>query len=96
MPYAELAAEVAAEGRLRRAIQDELAAHAAAREQHYLKVDLGQLARSLPRLRRDQRPVLVAMMGRPGRFRDATRFKSYAGLAPRVSQTGDTDRKASR
>ena len=32
-------------------------------------------------------------MGRPGRFRDATRFKSYAGLAPRASQTGDTDRK---
>ena len=32
-------------------------------------------------------------MGRPGRFRDGTRFKSYAGLAPRASQTGDTDRK---
>jgi len=32
-------------------------------------------------------------MGRPGRFRDGTRFKSYAGLAPRASETGDTDRK---
>jgi len=32
-------------------------------------------------------------MGRPSRFRDGTRFKSYAGLAPRASETGDTDRK---
>jgi hypothetical protein len=32
-------------------------------------------------------------MGRPGRFRDGTRFKSYAGLAPRASETEDTGRK---
>jgi hypothetical protein len=38
-------------------------------------------------------PVLVVVMGRPGRFRDGTRFKSYAGLAPRASETGETDRK---
>jgi hypothetical protein len=45
VPYEELAAEVATEVRLLRAIQDELAAHAAAREQRYRKVDPGQLAR---------------------------------------------------
>jgi transposase len=93
VPYAELAAEVATEVRLLRAIQEELALHAAAREQHYRTVDPGQLARSLPGFAEISAPVLVAIMGRPGRFRDATRFKSYAGLAPRVSQTGDTDRK---
>ncbi len=38
-------------------------------------------------------PALVAITGRPGRFRDGTRFKSCAGLAPRASETGDTDRK---
>ncbi len=32
-------------------------------------------------------------MGRPSRFRDGTRFKSYAGYAPRASETGETDRK---
>jgi transposase len=32
-------------------------------------------------------------MGRPGRFRDGTRFKSFAGLAPRASETGETGRK---
>jgi transposase len=32
-------------------------------------------------------------MGRPGRFQDGTKFKSYVGLAPRASQTGQTDRK---
>jgi transposase len=93
MPYQELAAEVATEIRLLRAIQDELAGHAAAREQHYRQADPDQIARSLPGFAEISAPVLVAVMGRPGRFRDATRFKSYAGLAPRASQTGDTDRK---
>jgi transposase len=90
VPYEELAAEVATEVRLLRAIQDELAAHAAAREQRYRKVDPGQLARSLPGFAEISAPVLVAIMGRPGRFRDGTRFKS---CAPRASETGDTHRK---
>jgi transposase len=90
---AELAAEVATEVRLLRAIQAELATHAAAREQHYLQADPGQLARSLPGFAEISAPVLIAAMGRPGRFRDGTRFKSYTGLAPRASETGQTDRK---
>ena len=85
VPFAELAAEVATEVRLLRAIQAELAAHTAAREQHYRQVDPGQLARSLPGFAEISAPVQVAIMGRPGRFRDATRFKTYAGLAPRAS-----------
>jgi transposase len=93
VPYDELAAEVLTEVRLLRAIQAELAVHAAAREQRYRQVDPGQLARSLPGFAEISAPVLVAVMGRPGRFRDGTRFKSYAGLAPRASETGDTDRK---
>ena len=88
-----LAGEVATEVRLLRAIQAGLAAHAAAREQHYRQADPGQLARSLPGFAEISAPVLVAVMGRPGRFRDGTRFKSYAGLAPRASETGETDRK---
>ena len=93
VPYDELAAEVATEIRLLRAIAAELALHAAAREQHYQQVDPGQLARSLPGFAEISAPVLAAAMGRPGRFRDGTRFKSYAGLAPRASETGETDRK---
>jgi len=89
VPYGELAAEVLTEIRLLRAIQAELAVHAAAREQHYLQVDPGQLARSLPGFAEISAPVLVAAMGRPGRFRDGTRFKSYAGLTPRASETGE-------
>jgi hypothetical protein len=91
--YDELAAEVVTEVRLLRAIQTELGVHAAAREQRYRQVDPGQLARLLPGFAEISAPVLVAVMGRPGRFRDGTRFKSYAGLAPRVSESGDTDRK---
>jgi transposase len=93
VPYDELAAEVVTEVRLLRAIQAELTVHAAAREQRYRQVDPSQIARSLPGFAEISAPVLVAVMGRPGRFRDGTRFKSYAGLAPRASETGDTDRK---
>jgi hypothetical protein len=93
VPYEELAAEVATEIRLLRAIQAELAAHAAAREQHYRQADPGQLARSVPGFAEISAPVLTAAMGRPGRFRDGTKFKSYVGLAPRASETGETDRK---
>jgi transposase len=93
VPYDELAAEVATEIRLLRVIQAELAIHAAAREQHYRQVDPGQLARSLPGFAEISAPVLVAAMGRPGRFRDGTKFKSYVGLTPRASETGETDRK---
>jgi hypothetical protein len=32
-------------------------------------------------------------MGRPSRFRGGARFKSYVGLTPRASETGETDRK---
>jgi transposase len=93
VPYAELAAEVATEIRLLRGIQAELAVHAAAREQHYRHVDPGQLARSLPGFAEISAPVLIAVMGRPGRFSDGTKFKSYVGLTPRASETGQTDRK---
>ena len=91
--FEELAAEVATEVRLLRAVQAELAAHAAAREKRYKKVDPRQLARSLPGFAQISAPVLVAAMGRPGRFPDGARFKSFTGLAPRASQTGETDRK---
>ena len=93
VPFAELAAEVATEIRLLRALQAELAVHAAAREQHYRQADPSQLARSLPGFAEIGAPVLVAVMGRPGRFRSGARFKSFAGLAPRASETGETDRK---
>ena len=91
--FDELAAEVATEVRLLKAVQAELAAHAAAREKRYEKVDPRQLARSLPGFAQISAPVLVAAMGRPGRFPDGARFKSFVGLAPRASQTGETDRK---
>ena len=91
--FDELAAEVATEVRLLKAVQAELAAHAAARQKRYKKVDPRQLARSLPGFAQISAPVLVAAMGRPGRFPDGARFKSFVGLAPRASQTGETDRK---
>ena len=90
---ADLAAEVASEVRLLRAVTAELAAHAESREEAYRWADPGQLARSLPGLAEVGGPVAAAGIGRPGRFRSGPRFKSYLGLAPRASETGDTDRK---
>jgi transposase len=91
--FADLAAEIATEVRLLRAIDAELAAHAAERESCYRWVDPLQLARSLPGLAEVGGPAMTAVIGDAARFPSAAHFKSYLGLAPRASETGDTDRK---
>ena len=91
--WTDLAAEVGTEVRLLRATQAELATHAQERETAYRYTDLGGLARSLPGVAEVSGPVLVAGMGRPARFPTGAAFKSYTGLAPRASETGNTDRK---
>lgn len=91
--FVDLAAEVATEVRLLRAVEKELDVHAAERERCYRWVDRGGLARSLPGLAEVGAPALVATMGEAGRFPTGKRFRSYTGLAPRASETGETDRK---
>jgi transposase len=93
MPYQDLAAEVATEVRLLRAIQTELAGHEEQREIAYRWADPGQLARTLPGLREVGGPVLAAIIGRAGRFPTGAHFKAYVGLTPRALETGETDRK---
>jgi transposase len=88
-----LAAEVATEVRLLRATCAELAAHATQREQHYRQVDPAALARSLPGLADVGGPALTACMGDPARFATGKRFRSFTGLTPKASETGETDRK---
>lgn len=91
--FADLAAEIATEVRLLRAVQAELAKHAAEREIAYRWVDPAQLARSLPGVADIGGPALVAAMGDPARFAKAKQFRSFTGLVPKTSETGDTDRK---
>ena len=91
--FTGLAAEIATEVRLLRAIQAELAAHAAERETCYRQADPAGLARTLPGLADVGGPALAACMGDPARFRHGKQFRSYTGLAPRASETGETDRK---
>jgi len=91
--FADLAAEVATEVRLLRAVQAELATHAVEREDCYRWVDPGGLARSLPGLAEVGGPALVATMGDPARFRRGRQFRSFTGLVPKASETGDTARK---
>ena len=90
---ATLAEEVQTEIRLLAAVESEVSAHAARREAAYRKVDPLGLARSLPGVAEVGGPALVALMGRPGRFRTAAHFRSFTGLTPKTSETGDTDRK---
>jgi transposase len=89
----ELAAEVQTEIRLLRATQAELDLHAHQREACYQRVDPAGLARSLPGMATVGGPALVATMGHPGRFANAAKFRSFTGLAPKASETGNTDRK---
>jgi transposase len=91
--FADLAAEVVTEVRLLRAVQAELADHAAARETCYRWVDPLELARSLPGVAEIGGPALVAAIGDPTRFPNGKAFRSYTGLVPKASETGDTDRK---
>jgi transposase len=91
--FCDLAAEVSTEVRLLRAIQAELALHASAREEAYRQVDSDELARSLPGLAEVGGPALVASMGDPRRFAKGKQFRSFSGLTPKASETGETDRK---
>jgi hypothetical protein len=91
--FTDLAAEVATEVRLLRAVQAELAHHRAERESCYRWVDPTGLARSLPGLAEVGGPALVAVMGDPTRFAKGKQFRAFTGLTPRASETGDTDRK---
>jgi transposase len=93
MPFSDLADEILSEVRLLRATQAELARHGAHREDAYRWTDPGQLARSLPGLGEVGAPVLVAVMARPDRFPTGGHFRSFTGLVPRASETGETDRK---
>jgi len=90
--FAGPAAEAAAEIRLLRAISAELSAHAAERESRYRQVDPAGLARSLPGPAEVGGPALVGV-GDPARFAAGKKFRSFTGLAPRASETGQTDRK---
>jgi transposase len=91
--YSDLADELASEIRLLRATQAELDRHAHAREAHYHHVDPEQLARSLPGIAEVGGPLVVACLGRPGRFARGAQVRAYTGLTPRASETGTTDRK---
>jgi transposase len=91
--FTDLAAEVATEVRLLRAACAELAAHAAERETRYRQVDPAGLARTLPGLAEVGGPALAACMGDPARFAAGKKFRSFTGLAPKASETGETNRK---
>jgi transposase len=91
--FTGLAAEVATEVRLLRATCAELAAHAAERETRYQQAAPAALARSLPGLADVGGPALTACMGDPARFATGKRFRSFTGLTPKASETGETDRK---
>jgi transposase len=91
--FTDLAAEVVTEVRLLRAIAAELAEHAVAREDAYRWADPGRLARTLPGLGEVGGPAITAVIGNAARFPTGAHLKSYLGLTPKASETGNTDRK---
>jgi transposase len=91
--FTDLAAEVATEVRLLAAVRAELAEHAAARAHAYRFTDPSRLAASLPGLAEVGAPAVTAITGRATRFHTGAQFRSFTGLTPRASETGETDRK---
>ena len=96
VPYEALAAEVATEIRLLRAIQAELAVHATAREAHYRQADPSQLARSLPGFAQISAPVLVAAMGGPAASGTEPGSRPMPGSPPGPARPARPTAKASR
>jgi transposase len=90
-----LAAEIATEVRLLRAICAELAAHAAEHERCYRAVDPAGLARTLPGFAEVGGPALAACMGDPARFGHGKKFRSFTGLAPKRQRPGKPTARAS-
>ncbi|MGH9226658.1 MAG: IS110 family transposase, partial [Acidimicrobiales bacterium] len=93
VPFEDLAAEMATEARLIRALVAERDAHARQRELAYRVVDPDGLARTLPGVAEIGGPVIVSTMGEPSRFGGTASFKRFTGLTPRASETGNSDRK---
>ena len=93
LAFDDRAAEVVTEVRLLHATEAELPAHESAREQAYRQVDPDQLARSLPGVAAVGGPALAALIADARRFPNGASFRSFTGLAPRASETGETDRK---
>jgi transposase len=91
--WEDLADVLAAEIRLLRAAEDELARHATAREHAYRQVEADQLTRSLPGIATVGGPMVAAAMGDPDRFARGAKFKAFTGLTPKASETGESDRK---
>lgn len=90
----DLAEEITTEIKLLRLTEAERNRHEQARDAALAQVDPNGLAASLPGLGPVGSSQLLAAMGRPGRFPNAAAFKSFTGLAPKASQTGNTDRKS--
>ena len=93
VPFAALTADLATEIALLEALEAARAPHERRREELYAEVDPAGLARSVPGVGQKGGPLVTAVVGRAGRFRDADAFASYTGLVPRSSETGETDRK---
>lgn len=91
--FAERAREIRTEVHLLAAYQAELVEHERGREAAYQQVDPEQLARSLSGVAEAGGPTVLAGIGEVGRFRNGSRLVSFTGLAPRASQTGESDRK---
>ena len=94
--FADLAAEIATEVRLLRAVQTELAAHATERESCYRWVDPAGLARSLPGVADVGGPALVAAIGDPAASPAASSSGPSPASSPRPPRPATPTAKAKR
>ncbi len=92
--FTDLAAEVQTEVRLLRATKLSSSAMPPSGSTATAGPGPLKLARSLPGLAQIGGPALTATMGPAHRFPTAGRFRSFTGLAPRASETGNSDRKS--
>lgn len=93
MAYEDRAAEIMSEVALLHACEAQMEVQERAREAAYLQADSQQLVRSLPGFAEVGGPLVFSFLGDVRRFPAGGHVRSFIGLAPRASETGDSDPK---
>ena len=91
--FTDLAAEIATEVRLRARHRNELAIHATERETAYNSVDPAGSRAASPASPTSAVQRSSRRWATRTRFPTGKQFRCFTGLAPKASETGDTDRK---
>lgn len=90
--FVELAADIAAEVRLARRIDQEITALDERKQRHYEQADPAGIVISTPGLAVGSAATILGLLGDPNRFASLAGVRSFTGIVPKVDQSGTSER----